>query len=152
MGYRAASWIPKTAILTATGWGLFAIGHRCLAQTVASSTVPATLAAQNLWLIAALLSLWLFIPLIATVIISILAFRISPSEAVEAEGDNVINVMPGLKFKARGPMASFIILLALSSLIVLTQIGNVIPTLDNQIEIDQLQSFLELGLCPQQSC
>ena len=81
--------------------------------------------------------------IIATVIISMLAFRIAPGEeSVEAAGENIIKVLPGLKFKAKGATATFIILIALSSLIILNQADNVITPLENERELDKLRDFL----------
>ncbi|PSR19480.1 hypothetical protein C8255_01935 [filamentous cyanobacterium CCP3] len=91
---------------------------------------------------AALLSLWLFIPLVATIIVSILVFRVSPTESIEAEGENVIKVLPGLKFKAKGPTATFIILIALSSLIVLSQVDKVLSPISSELEFEKFKTFL----------
>jgi hypothetical protein len=72
-----------------------------------------------------------------------LAFRIAPGEeSVEAAGENIIKVLPGLKFKAKGATATFIILIALSSLIILNQADNVITPLENERELDKLRDFL----------
>ncbi len=118
------------------------MGYRGLAQGLPIENAIASAASRNIWLIAALLSLWLFIPLIATIIISVLAFRISPTEAIEAEGENIIKILPGLKFKAKGPTATFIILLALSSLIILTQIDKVLTPIESGVDITKMKTFL----------
>ncbi|MBE9110163.1 hypothetical protein IQ273_12150 [Nodosilinea sp. LEGE 07298] len=142
MEHKPIRWTSKVALSLGFGFSALALGHQGFAQESAIENPIISTASQNIWQIAALLSLWLFIPLIATLIISVLAFRISPTEAIEAEGENVIKVLPGLKFKAKGPTATFIILLAFSSLIVLTQIGNVIVPIDSGVDMAKLKSFL----------
>ncbi|MGG6237726.1 hypothetical protein ACQ4N7_03720 [Nodosilinea sp. AN01ver1] len=142
MKYRDFRWTAKLVVPLVFSGVALALGHSVIAQEWPPESLITSTASRNIWLIAALLCLWLFIPLIATIVISILAFRISPTEAIEAEGENVIKVLPGLKFKARGPTATFIILLALSSLIVLTQIGNVIAPINSGVEMAKLRKFL----------
>ncbi|MBD1875421.1 hypothetical protein H6F75_18215 [Nodosilinea sp. FACHB-131] len=142
MHYRSRHWVKHLAIAFFLGGAGIVLGQAALAQTWAAANLSASAGVRNLWLIAGLLSLWLFVPLIATVIISLLAFRVSPTEGVEASGENVIKVLPGLNFKARGPTATFIILIGLSSLIVLSQIGNVIAPINNDFELNKVKQIL----------
>jgi hypothetical protein len=106
-------------------------------------TSPASTPLENVFIIAILLCIWFFIPLIATVIISILAFRISPNEeSVEATGENSINILPGLKFKAKGAVATFLILIALSSLIIIPPMRDFITPLPDMQRQEEVRNII----------
>ncbi len=138
MQHQSPPWVKCLTAALFLGTAGLVLGYPALAQANPSASAGV----RNLWLIAGLLSLWLFVPLIATIIISLLAFRVSPTEGIEASGENVIKVLPGLNFKARGPTATFIILIGLSSLIVLSQIGNVISPINSDFELNKVKQFL----------